>query len=73
MSVTNIVEKVQYVIDSEGRKTAVVLDYALWDKLLTLLEDLEDAEELQALHEIEEETIPWEQARAELRAKGVDV
>jgi hypothetical protein len=37
------------------------------------LEDLEDAEEIRRLREAGEETIPWEQAKAELQAEGVDV
>ena len=51
----------------------MVLDYTVWEELLTLLEDWEDAEELRRLREAGEETVPWEQAKAELRAEGVDV
>ena len=36
------------------------------------LEDMEDAEEIRRLRKAGEETIPWEQAKAELRAGGVD-
>ena len=38
-----------------------------------LLEDIEDAEELSRSADSEEELIPWEEAQAELRAKGIDV
>jgi uncharacterized protein (DUF433 family) len=38
-----------------------VLDYTVWEELLTLLEDLDDAEEIQRLREAGEEYIPWEQ------------
>ena len=44
-----------------------------WDDLLTLLEDLEDAEEIRTLREAKEEAIPWELAKAELRVEGIDV
>lgn len=44
-----------------------------WEELLTLLGDLEDAEEIRRLRESEEEAISWEEAKAELRAKGVNV
>jgi len=37
------------------------------------LEEIEDANEIQHLRELGEEVIPWEQAKAELRADGVDV
>ena len=58
---------------NSGNKKAVVLDYTVWEELLTLLEDLEDAEEIRRLREAGEEAIPWEQAKAELRTRGVNV
>ncbi len=49
----------------------------LWEKLTTLLEDAQDSEEIPRVREGilkgEEETVSWEQAKAELRAEGVDV
>jgi hypothetical protein len=72
----NVVEKLQetqFIVDAEGIKRAVILDYSVWEELLTLLEDAEDAEEIDQLRQAEEETIPWERAKAELRAEGVDV
>jgi hypothetical protein len=44
-----------------------------WQKLVTLLEDLSDRREIDRVRKAGEETIPWEQARAELRAQCVDV
>jgi hypothetical protein len=73
MSVAELLQKAQYLVDGNGHKTAVVFDYLLWDELLTLLEDLEDAEEIRHWRESDEEMIPWEQVKAELRAEGVDV
>jgi hypothetical protein len=32
----------QYVIDSSGKKTAIVLPLNEWEKVLTLLEELDD-------------------------------
>lgn len=52
---------------------AVVLDYTVWEELVALIEELEDAEEIRRLREAEEEAIPWEQAKEELRAEGIDV
>ncbi len=39
------------------------------NRLLTLLEDLEDAEEIRRLREAgeDEQALPWEQAKEELR------
>ena len=73
MSVTEILQAVQFLVDNDGKKKAAVLDYAVWEELITLLEDLEDVEEIERLREAEEEAIPWEHAKAELRDEGVDV
>ena len=73
MSVTELVQTAQFLVDTAGNKKAVVLDYAMWEGLLTLLEDLEDAEEIRRLRAAGEEAVPWEQAKAELRSEGIDV
>jgi hypothetical protein len=73
MSVIELLQMAQFVVDANGNKKAVVLDYTVWEELLTLLEDGEDAEEIRRLREAGEEVIPWEEAKAELRAGGVDV
>ena len=73
MSVAELLGNPQFVVDASGDKKSVVLDYAVWQELLAMLEDLEDAEEIGRLRETAEERIPWEQAKAELRAEGVDV
>ena len=73
MTVLQRLETAQFVVDADGNKTAVVLDYAVWEQLLTLLEDLEDAEEIRRLRLAGEETVSWEEAKAELRIDGTDV
>ena len=73
MNSTKLLQNVQFVLDTEGNKTAVQIDYAAWEELLTLLEDMEDAEEISRSRASGEEAIPWEQAKVELRAKGIDV
>ena len=42
MQISELIEKAQFVTDSAGKKRAVLLDYALWEELLELLEDSED-------------------------------
>ena len=71
MSVNELLQNVQFVVDTVGNKTVVMLDYKDWEELITLLEDIEDAEELG--RSPEDELIPWEQTQVELRAKGIDV
>ena len=73
MSVAEKLFDVRFVVDAEGNKTAALLDYALWEELVEMVEDLEDAEEIARLRGEDEEAIPWEEAKAQLRAEGVDV
>ncbi len=73
MSVAEVLQATQFLVDADGKKQAVVIDYSVWEQLVTILEDLEDAEEIRNLRESREEGIPWEQAKEELRAEGIDV
>jgi hypothetical protein len=73
MFALDVLDKAQFVVDARGNRQAVLVDYRLWEELLTLLEDQEDAEEIRRHREAGEEAIPWEQAKVELRAKGLDV
>ena len=68
-----IVEKVPFVVDAEGRKKAVMLDYSSWQELLNLLEDIEDSAEIEASRLSGEKPILWEEAKVELRARGIKV
>jgi len=73
MSIQEIVESAQIVIDANGTKKAILLEFALWEEILELLEDLEDAAEIERLRREDEEEISWEQAKTELRNQGVNV
>lgn len=66
MGVADLIQKFQFVVDSNGEKQSVLIDYAVWEELLNLLEDLEDSEEIGRLREAAEESIPWDQAKVEL-------
>jgi hypothetical protein len=68
-----LLETAQFVVDAQGNKKAVLLDYKLWEQLLSFLEDWLDAEEIRRLRESGEETVPWEAAKEELRREGIDV
>lgn len=57
--------KIQYIIDAEGNRTAVILSIEEFENLM------EDIGMRQAYCESrEEERIPWEQIKAELIAEG---
>ena len=42
MQMTELIAAARFVVDSDGHKKAVMLDYGHWQELLTLLEDLSD-------------------------------
>ncbi|MDQ3396729.1 MAG: hypothetical protein M3511_02995 [Deinococcota bacterium] len=64
MSVVEKLQRAKFIVDVEGNKTAAVVDYALWEELLEVLEDIDDAEEISRLREEGEEAISWEEAKA---------
>ena len=73
MSISELLQAAQFLVDAKGNKKAVVCDYGLWEELLAILEDLEDTEEIRRLREAGGEAVPWDQAKIELRAQGADV
>ncbi len=44
MTVTEILHSVQFVVDQDGKATAVVLDMRIWESFLSMLEEIEDIE-----------------------------
>ncbi len=72
-SIHRLLETVNFVVDVEGQKKAVMLDYSIWEDLVSLLEDFEDSAEIEASRNSGEELISWEEAKAELCSKGINV
>ena len=66
MTVAEILEKVKFVINPSGKKSAVVVDLEIWEEIVTMLEDAEDAEELKKARGVHEETIPWKEAKKDV-------
>jgi hypothetical protein len=66
MTVAELLETAQFLVDTDGKRKAVLFDYPVWEELLTLLEDLEDAEEIRRLRESGEEAISWDEAKMTL-------
>ncbi|HLF74009.1 MAG TPA: hypothetical protein VI524_06675 [Anaerolineales bacterium] len=66
MTVTEILEKVKFVINPSGDKSAVIVDLDVWEQIVAMLEDLEDAEEMNQARSAHEETVPWNVAKKEL-------
>ncbi len=71
ISVQELLAKVELVVDGQGRRKAVIIDNSIWEDLLDWIEMMEDSAEIEASRKSGEETIPWEEAKAELRAKGI--
>ena len=66
MTVADLLNSVKIVIDPGGQQSAVVVDMDVWEQIVTLLEDTEDAEEFKKARQVQEETISWETAKKDL-------
>ncbi|MGB3681528.1 MAG: hypothetical protein WA990_03475 [Rubrobacteraceae bacterium] len=66
----------RYITDTEGRRTAVVLDIEEYEALVEAAEAAEDARAVDELRETvargEEEMIPYDQARREIIMQDQD-
>jgi hypothetical protein len=60
----------KFVVDSRGRKTAVMLDITTYKALLDHLEDLEDALELDEAVRSAKGFRPYEEVKKELKQAG---
>jgi len=66
MTIAEILETVKFVINPGGKKSAVMVDLDIWEQIVGMLEDLEDAEEVKQARTVREETVPWNTAKKEL-------
>ena len=68
MTVTDILSSIKFVVSPDGHQSAVVVDLDVWEQIVTLLEDAEDAEEIKKARAVKkEETISWKTAKKELK------
>ena len=61
---------VQFVTDAQGNKTGFILPPEEFEAFIDYLEDRDIAEAARKSLAEEEETIPWEQVKAELKAEA---
>lgn len=54
MSLTELLESAQFVVDAQGNKKAIIFDYPVWQAAISLLERLENFEAQLAAEELEE-------------------
>ena len=69
MTVNEILASVQFVVDREGKQTAVQLDLSVWEKIQQLLEDIEDIADFEQAQQEDDEIFTWEQVVQEYQAK----
>jgi len=67
MTIAEILNSVKFVVEPDGHQSAVVVDLNVWEQIILLLEDAEDAEEMKQACAVKEETIPWKTAKKELK------
>jgi len=72
-AIYDLIETAEFVVNADGKKKAVMLDFSVWEDLLELLEDIEDSAEIESIKASGERPIPWQAAKAELQAGGIDV
>ena len=68
LPIRTILESARIVLDSQGNRTAIQLDWQMWEQLQALLEDLEDAAEIAQARQEEDELFDWEQVVADYQA-----
>lgn len=66
MTITDILNSVKFVVEPDGHQSAAVVDMELWEQIVVVLEDAEDAEEIKRARMAKEETVPWRTAKKEL-------
>ena len=66
MTIAEILESVRFVVNPSGQKSAVLVDLSVWEEIVSMLEDLEDAEELKQAKMVREETVPWDAVKKDL-------
>ena len=62
----------QYVTNSQGQRTAVVIDLETWKHIVEVLEDAEDLDEMRLAREEQDDLIPWQQVVEEYQAEHPD-
>ena len=67
MTIAEILNSIKFVVDPDGHQSAVMVDLDVWEQIVTLLEDIEDTEEIKQARAIKEETIPWKTAKKDLK------
>jgi hypothetical protein len=74
-TLTELLQSAQFVVDTEGKPTAVVLDIKAWEAFIAMVEDLEEVKIFQdRVREwrTKERWTPWESFVEELEAQNLE-
>ena len=63
MTVAEILKSANFVVGLKGNKFAVLVDMIVWEQIVTMLGDAEDADEIKQARTIREEQVPWSVAK----------
>ena len=69
MNAQELLQQVKFIVDAEGKRTGVLLSMEVWEKILTLVKNVDKDEKTH--QPAKEEIIPWEQFQIELAARGL--
>ena len=64
---------IHYLTNSEGKRTAVVVDIDAWEALIEALEDIEDAQEMERARDEGDDLIAWDQVVKDYGTEHPDV
>jgi len=67
MTVAEILKSVNFVVGPKGKESALLVDMAVWEQIVTMLEDAEDADGIKQARSVRKEQVPWNVAKKELR------
>lgn len=78
MTIADLLDSAQFVVDAEGNKKAVLLDFTVWQEFVAWVEELEDLTDTAAAAAAYEEykqdpttARPWTEVEAEMAAEGL--
>ena len=69
MNAQELLQQVKFIVDAEGKRSGVLLSMEVWEKILTLVKNVDKDEKNH--QPAKEEIIPWEQFQIELAARGL--
>jgi hypothetical protein len=70
MTVSEILASVQYVVDHEGKQTAVQVELSVWETIQQILEDIDDIADIEQARREEDGLFDWEQVVHEYQTQN---